>query len=141
MVDHIKKEFPAYSWVHNKTINAGCDRYRPDLSLEWPDRLLCIECDERQHVRYECDNPRMINIWQATGLPTIFLRWNPDRGSHSHHITKQARLEALADRVQYFLELPTDDLKPFVAEYMFYDPVVKDKAREELIGLLTALKI
>jgi hypothetical protein len=43
------------------------------------DRLICIECDEHQHMTYECDVPRMVNITQDIGLPTVFIRWNPDK--------------------------------------------------------------
>ncbi len=90
-------------------------------------------------MRYECDNPRMINIWQATGLPTIFVRWNPDRSSHSHHVTRDVRLNTLVECVKRILETPTTELKPFVAEYMFYDPAVEDKALGELTELLDTL--
>lgn len=141
MVDHIKEALPEYSWIHNRVADTSCHRYRPDLRVELGDRLICIECDEHQHMTYECDVPRMVNITQDIGLPTVFIRWNPDK--YEKRVSTQRRLERLVKRIRFYLELPIDKFPqgyPMI-EYMFYDKVNIDGANDELTARLSELCI
>ena len=64
------------------TVDGGaCGRERPDFVYETPTHFLVVEVDENQHRGYtrECETTRMINISQSFGMPTIFIRFNPDR--------------------------------------------------------------
>lgn len=69
-------------------------RQRPDFYYECGSIAVIVECDERQHAYYTinanpeaprhsyectCEFSRMIAIHQTVGLPTIFVRYNPDR--------------------------------------------------------------
>jgi very-short-patch-repair endonuclease len=40
-----------------------------------------LEVDEEQHrgKTYECDQKRMWEIAQSLGMPSIFIRYNPDK--------------------------------------------------------------
>ena len=53
---------------------------RPDFLFDCDTHFLILEVDEHQHSFYneECETVRMINISQAIGMPTIFIRYNPD---------------------------------------------------------------
>ena len=58
-----------------------CGKERPDRIYDLSDKILIIECDEHQHKDRPClcEQTRMINIGQSFGgLPTYFIRWNPD---------------------------------------------------------------
>ena len=56
-------------------------RYRPDFLFENPSHFTIVEVDEDQHKDkpYVCDLNRMVEISQSLGLPTIFIRFNPDQ--------------------------------------------------------------
>lgn len=141
MVDYVRAQFPEHVLHHNTVIETSCHRYRPDLRIELPDRLICVECDEGQHISYECDIPRMVNIVQDTGLPTVFIRWNPDYCGNKTPMKK--RLEALAEKVQQYLDRPIELFPqgyPLV-EYMFYTKVAKNSAQDELVETLKSLSI
>lgn len=55
---------------------------RPDFLFESQDKayFIVLEVDERQHKFNEenCECVRMVNISQALGKPTMFIRYNPD---------------------------------------------------------------
>jgi hypothetical protein len=53
-------------------------RYRPDFLYDCGTHFVILEVDENQHRVYECERKRMWEIAQSLGLPTIFIRYNPD---------------------------------------------------------------
>jgi hypothetical protein len=66
----------------DRAIDGGiCGLERPDFYIDCGTHFLIIEVDEHQHSGRpcECEQARMVNISQSNGLPTVFLRWNPDR--------------------------------------------------------------
>ena len=66
---------------HDKIVDKGvCIKYRPDFIFDANTHYVVLEIDEYQHTSYacECEQIRMINICQALGMPTIFIRYNPD---------------------------------------------------------------
>jgi hypothetical protein len=66
---------------HDKVVDGGaCDRYRPDFVFDAATHFVVVEVDENQHQNYAetCEKNRMLSIWQSLGLPTIFVRYNPD---------------------------------------------------------------
>jgi hypothetical protein len=58
-----------------------CGKERPDRVYDFGDKIVVLECDEHQHRDRVCvcEQTRMVNIGQSFGgLPTYFIRWNPD---------------------------------------------------------------
>jgi hypothetical protein len=84
------KELEVKAWLdaagirydsHDRMVDGGaCVKYRPDFLIYVNGGVyaLVLEVDERQHGHYECELVRMLNIAQALGVPTVFLRFNPD---------------------------------------------------------------
>jgi hypothetical protein len=84
------KELEVKAWLdaagirydsHDRMVDGGaCIKYRPDFLIYVNGGVyaLVLEVDERQHGHYECELVRMLNIAQALGVPTVFLRFNPD---------------------------------------------------------------
>lgn len=67
---------------HDKMVDGGaCVRYRPDFVFDAGSHFVLLEVDENQHESYpcECEQQRMVNLSQAMGMATIFIRYNPDR--------------------------------------------------------------
>jgi hypothetical protein len=141
MVSHVLEHIPHEAWKHNQAIERSCHKYRPDLSLELDDRLICIECDENQHISYKCDIPRQINIVQDIGLPTVFIRWNPDKYYGKESVSE--RLDALVDKIEMYMACSVDAFPqgyPLI-EYMYYDQKNIDGADQELSELLVQINI
>lgn len=115
----------------DKTINhAECGKERPDRIYETPSFILILECDENQHRERQCDceQQRMINIGQSFGgLPTHFIRWNPDDYKPKHKNIQQESLtnrhKLVGDLIESILnnntQLSTDSFVS--AFYMYYD--------------------
>lgn len=141
MVDAVREAFPEHDWIHDRVVDSKCHLYRPDLHLTLEDRILFIECDENQHMAYECDIPRMFNIAQDVGLPTVFIRWNPDTYSGSEDIS--TRLSALINRTRCYINTPLPNLKQGVPtiEYMFFDAKTIQNSEDELANRLKELNI
>jgi len=58
-----------------------CGKERPDRVYDFDDKIVVLECDEHQHRDRVCvcEHTRMVNIGQSFGgVPTYFIRWNPD---------------------------------------------------------------
>jgi len=65
--------------VCDKKIEGGCSRRRPDLFIDLGSHCIIIEVDENQHRQYECEEKRMIDLYEDTGFrKMVFLRFNPD---------------------------------------------------------------
>jgi len=73
---HLDKHFG--SFFHNKSIGFICLNFRPDFLFDCSSHFIVVECDEDQHKIYDnnCEVIRMLNIYQAIGMSTIFLRYN-----------------------------------------------------------------
>ena len=66
----------------DKVIDGGtCGKERPDFLFQGLGTFVVVEVDEDQHKSRacECEQTRMVNISQSLGMPTIFLRYNPDK--------------------------------------------------------------
>lgn len=61
-------------------MNVSKESTAPDFLYNQPTHFIDLEVDENQHKTkpYECDRARMVEISQALGLKTIFIRYNPD---------------------------------------------------------------
>lgn len=121
------------SW--NKEIGDGrvCGgRYRPDFVFERPSFTIIIEIDEFQHSPkgYECDNRRMLDIFNAYGgLPVHFIRFNPDEfriGQKKCTQDGMSRLLMLIRTLKTFLDHPPSP--QFTITRLYYDHPSKSKS-------------
>lgn len=65
--------------IFDQQVIDGCSRRRPDVRMDFGTHVVIVECDEYQHKGYNCENKRMMEIFQDCGnRPIIFLRFNPD---------------------------------------------------------------
>jgi hypothetical protein len=79
VVDFILKSFPDLTWILDKRIYDGCHKNRPDLFVDFGDKVIVIEIDENQHRTYSCENRRIMEISQdLQHRPMVFIRFNPD---------------------------------------------------------------
>jgi hypothetical protein len=112
---------------YDKKIKDGCGKERPDFVFECAGYFLILEVDEYQHSYYntECENTRMINISQSLGMPTIFIRYNPDRFTMKNRVidfSKKIRLQELKKLLDIYLHLDINLLKYFCSVvYIFYN--------------------
>jgi hypothetical protein len=127
---------------------------RPDVYFDCLTHALIIEIDENQHApRYmarscggdqsitvsnyscDCEYVRMVSIHQVIGLPTFFIRYNPDQYvdhmgvKHPSTIGTQRDLRCIRWVQQLMLMLrqhpPNDGL---YVTYLYYDGMVGDQA-------------
>jgi hypothetical protein len=117
--DIVKKllEQQNYQFVHDKQIgNGSCVKYRPDFLFDCGTYFVVLECDEYSHKHYEqiCEISRMNNIFYGLGLPTLFIRYNPDLKEVSRKIKHKKLLETLEDCL-YKENIP--QIEPI---YLFY---------------------
>jgi hypothetical protein len=130
------KELEVKSWLdakgikyesHDRMIDRGaCIRNRPDFIFDAGTHMVVLEVDEHQHQQYacECEQTRMVNISQSLGMPTLFVRYNPDpyRSAHGKRCdpAKGTRQKELLERLQYGLQNPPQDGFCEVI-YLYYD--------------------
>jgi hypothetical protein len=78
VVDFLNKN--NIEFIHNKSVGYLCGNFKPDILIDCNTHFIVVEIDEDQHKQYtkECEFARMSNIYLANGLPTIFIRFNPD---------------------------------------------------------------
>lgn len=107
--------------INDKPVDHGvCVRNRPDFVLESKDGSLMIvlEVDENMHTGSsytpECETIRMINLSQALGQPTVFIRFNPDNykkdGTTIRNVDPKERHKVLKKWLNHFLTLPIENI-------------------------------
>ena len=132
----LKQQFPQV-WAHVVSVDkqiedaAACElRTRPDALLEVPTHFAVGEVDENQHRgRPElCECTRMINMAQALGKPTLFVRYNPDSfralGSRRKTLgpSHNARMATLGRVLKEALEMKPEDIPGFCCVvHLFFD--------------------
>jgi len=69
-----------YSGYDERLEKGACGQERPDFWWDCGTHAVVLEVDENQHAGRpeECECTRMVNISQSLGLPTHFIRYNPD---------------------------------------------------------------
>ena len=142
VLDKIKEKFPDFTWIHDKKVEDGCSKRRPDLLLDMGDRIIIVEVDENKHTNYDCscENKRLMEISKdLQHRPIIFIRFNPDsyidkygvkisscwkvNGLGVLQIHKQTewdeRIEILNLQIQYWIDNKTNKTIEIVE--LFYD--------------------
>lgn len=90
----------------------ACGRYRPDFTFECAGHVVVLEVDELEHARpgYECDNRRMLDVYNAYGgTPVVFVRYNPDTPTFDdkkRKFTAQRRKQVLLSELRAALAQP-----------------------------------
>ena len=82
VIDFIKQNFPNFTWFHNKEVQDGCSKKRPDLQVHLGFQVIIVEIDEDQHKKYEkiCENKRVMLLSRDFAHTSIVLiRFNPDK--------------------------------------------------------------
>ena len=81
VVDRIKEKYPDFTWIHDKKVEDGCSKRRPDLLLDMGYHIIIVEVDENKHTSYDCscENKRLMELSQdLQHRPIVFIRFNPD---------------------------------------------------------------
>lgn len=75
VVDNLRKKFPNFTWVNDKSVKDGCSLKRPDLLLDLGSHVIIVEVDENNHNRYDCscENKRIMQISKDVGHRPIVL--------------------------------------------------------------------
>lgn len=120
-VKYLKEKLPNQDFIHNRSVGKDCTdgHLFPDIRFDCEFYFVVVEIDEFKHrgASYSCDKQRMYDIIAKLGLPTIFIRYNPD--------SKDSNLDKLLEIVKKYLELKPDSPKiwddyGFYSEYLFY---------------------
>ena len=106
-----------YNFIHNKQFtNECCLKYRPDFLFDCKTYFLVLEVDEGAHKHYpqDCEIIRMNNIATGLGLPTLFIRYNPDKP----FIKNDDKYKKLLDTLDKYLDMELlEDPTPI---YLYY---------------------
>jgi hypothetical protein len=102
---------------------------RPDFLWDSMAHFVILSVDEFQHKRggYDCEIKRMGEIAQALGLPTIFIRYNPDEYKDSAgikvHPYNKVRKKLLFKQLERCktLQLQRNESDYLQVMYLYYD--------------------
>ena len=97
--------------------NGVCGNERPDFVFESDSgsHYIVLEVDENQHYGRleECECTRMANISQSLGLPTIFIRYNPDEfktNNKKYNPSYNTRMKYLESIIKYTKQFTPEQL-------------------------------
>jgi len=122
VVRFLRNSLPDTPFIHNKSVTTAFtgSHLFPDILFDCAWYNLIVEIDENQHrgASYECDKQRMYDIIAKTGLPCVFIRYNPDNKCSDKNI--------LLNKVNEYLNLTEQiwDDYGFKAEYLFYTKII-----------------
>ena len=110
--------------THDRRLPDGCGLERPDFLIDNGHSFLVLEIDEDQHEGYACvcEQTRMVNISQALGMRTVFIRYNPDRftvDGQTRKVSDTRRQEELLRVLARYRYQPPGHFCSAV--YMFYN--------------------
>jgi len=122
VVDFLNKN--NIKFIHNKSVGYLCGNFKPDVLIDCNTHFIVVEIDEGQHKQYtkECEFARMSNIYLANGLPTLFIRFNPDNFS-SGDARNQTKIETRLKNLLILINKYKDDKNINFIEliYMYFD--------------------
>ena len=152
---HLRKQRLVKSWIDSsphvslKTYrydaeheHGVCGKERPDFLWDSGTHKVVLEVDEDQHFSRpcECEQTRMVNLTGSFGMPTIWIRYNPDSfaGSGGTTTKERVRREQLLKILNWALS--SIDSSPKSPEqycrvlYLFFDGFCLGK-QNELINI------
>ena len=117
-------------FIYNKSTGFSCGNYRPDILIDCVTHFIIVEVDEGQHKQHstECEYIRMNNIYLSLGLPTIFIRFNPDtfKVNNVRNYTKSnSRLKNVLKVIEEYKN--KENINFIEVIYMYYDCSCKNK--------------
>jgi translation initiation factor IF-3 len=124
---------------YDQILDSGvCSKKRPDFVINGLYRKIVVEVDEFQHTRGygpDCEFRRMWDITQAIGMPTTFIRFNPDRWRDKdkkiHNDALFTRCRVLVNWINSLIPRETDENFANVL-YLYYDGFIsQDKCSLE----------
>ena len=143
VVSRIKENYPEFDWVHDKKVESGCSKRRPDLMCDFGSHIIIIEIDENKHSEYDCscENKQLMELsLDLSHRPIVFIRFNPDgyissdgkvikscwslnslgvlRVSSKKKSEWESRLVCLNEQIKYWIENPS--LKTIEIVELFY---------------------
>jgi hypothetical protein len=143
VVDSLKSDFKNLTWIHDKKIEDGCSKYRPDLLLDMGSHIIIVEIDENKHTNYDCscENKRLMALSQdLQHRPITLIRFNPDSYKNekgelikscwknnklgiaqiekSKQVEWDDRLNCLKNQIKYWIENPTEKILEIIE--LFY---------------------
>ena len=107
-----------YKFTHNNQFSNDCKlKFRPDFLFQCSGYFLILEVDEFAHKSYEndCEIKRMNDIILGLGLPSKFIRYNPDNVK----IGTQIKHETLLKCINEWLHKSLDNFD-IETIYLFY---------------------
>ena len=113
-----------YDSCDRRIEHGQCFDYRPDFIFDCGTHMVVLEVDENQHKeRAElCECVRMVNIFQSFGMPTKFVRYNPD----PYRINKLkkdppfgTRMNLLKEHLRYAFDDPP--VAPLSVKHLYFD--------------------
>lgn len=122
VVDFLNKN--NIQFIHNKSVGYLCGNFRPDILIDCNTHFIVVEIDEEQHKQYtkECEFARMNNIYLANGLPTVFIRFNPDIYTINKKKYKTQLLTRLNNLLKLIDEYSNKEINNYIELlYMYYD--------------------
>lgn len=88
IISDLNKEFNNII-IQDKIISGGCSKRRPDGLIKLNDYNIIIEIDEHQHTDYDCENKRLMMLFQDLGnSPLTVIRFNPDKYKKNNETIK-----------------------------------------------------
>jgi hypothetical protein len=111
-------------YSHDKIIDSSCNMKRPDFVYDCKTHFVVVEVDEDQHSNHleSCETSRMMQIAQSIGMPTIFIRYNPDKYKADDEIPEKTRRKILIEWVNHCMVLEPKNGDEFLrVVYLFYD--------------------
>ena len=110
----------------DRVVDSSCNKRRPDFLIDAGTHFVVVECDEHQHRGSACETRRMFEIAQALGLPTLFVRYNPDAyktaGGTRGNASAAAREKCLARWARHYTKAGTAPASAQVsALWLYYD--------------------
>lgn len=120
--------------IYDRVVDSNCGLERPDFVFDCTTHFVVLEVDENAHnasnykkqsdSNYTCEEIRMINISQALGMKTIFIRYNPDdykvNGVKSK-ISENKRQLTLLKYLDRCRKMKTSKLSYLSVMYLFYE--------------------
>jgi len=103
------------------------DKERPDFVFATSSHYIVLEVDENQHNGRNdvCECTRMVNISQSLGMPTLFIRFNPDHykiGKKKYDPSFNNRMKLLNLVLKTSLKLSVDSLPGYCAvKHLYFD--------------------
>ncbi len=131
-------------YSYDKVLDKGvCTRRRPDYVIDAGTHFVVIERDEHQHKRSDyagCEANRMREIAIALGLPTIFIRYNPDAyktaNGQNGRAVEATREKTLLIWLRQAVSTPPEPTTQYIRVlYLYYDGWLSEEAKLEDLPL------